>query len=137
MSNFEQYSVVDSPGFSLPSLGISSLDNASLRRGLFFGCLVYPLRVPMGGAMVRFSIAATLILLSASASAQHIDMVKGIKFGVGCVGPVTTFAPRLGSCALESSKARIWCPNGEIFDRHGEPPQSYVARSICNLNQVL
>ena len=87
--------------------------------------------------MLRLSIAAALVFMSTSAFAQQIEAVKGIKFGVGCVGPITTFAPRLGSCALDGAKARIWCPNGEIFDRVGEPPQSYVARSICNLNQVL
>jgi hypothetical protein len=85
--------------------------------------------------MFRLSLAAMLVFLSWSAFAQQIEAVKGI--GVGCVGPINTFAPRLGSCALDGAKARIWCPNGEIFDRVGEPPQSYVARSICNLNQVL
>jgi len=87
--------------------------------------------------MLRMPITAALVLLSTSSFAQNIEAVKGIKFGVGCVGPVSTFAARLGTCAIDGSTARIWCPNGEIFERNGEPPKSYVARSICNLSQVL
>ncbi len=89
-----------------------------------------------GAVMLRLSIAATLVFLATSAFAQT-EVVKGIKFGVGCTGPVSKFADRLGTCSLDDTKARIWCPNGEIFDRVGAPPQSFVARSICNLNQVL
>jgi hypothetical protein len=87
--------------------------------------------------MLRLSITAVLVLLSTSSFAQKIEAVKGIKFGVGCLAPVNTFAARLGTCAIDGSKARIWCPSGEIFERNGEPPQSYVARSICNVSQVL
>jgi hypothetical protein len=87
--------------------------------------------------MLRIWLTAALTLLSTSSFAQHIEAVKGIKFGVGCLTPVSAFGARLGTCAIDSSKARIWCPNGEIFERNGEPPQSYVARSICNLSQVL
>jgi len=87
--------------------------------------------------VLPISITAALVFLSTSSFAQNIEAVKGIKFGVGCVGPVSTFAARLGTCAIDGSTARIWCPNGEIFERNGEPPKSYVARSICNLSQVL
>jgi hypothetical protein len=87
--------------------------------------------------MLRISIAAALTLLSTPSFAQHIEAVKGIKFGIGCLTPVTAFGARRGTCTVDGSKARIWCPNGEIFERNGEPPQSYVARSICNLSQVL
>ena len=87
--------------------------------------------------MLRMSISAALIVLSTSALGQSIDELKGIKFGAGCVGPVGTFAARLGTCVIEGTKSRIWCPNGKIFDRNGEPQSSYVVRAICNLNQVL
>jgi hypothetical protein len=87
--------------------------------------------------MLRISITAALVLLSTCSFAQNIEAVKGIKFGLGCLAPVNTFAARLGTCAIDGSKARIWCPDGQIFERNGEPPQSYVARSICNLSQVL
>lgn len=87
--------------------------------------------------MFRISIVAASVLLSTSAVAQHRDAGKDIKFGVGCVGPVSTFAPRLGTCTIEGKMSRIWCPNGRVFDRNGELPQSSIVRSICNLNQVL
>lgn len=86
--------------------------------------------------MLRISAIAALMLCSQSAFAQLTEQIKGVKFGVGCVGPVNTPTPRLGTCTIVGSKTRIWCPNGEIFDRAGEP-QSYVVRSICNLNQVV
>jgi hypothetical protein len=87
--------------------------------------------------MLRLSIVAALTLLSTPSFAQHIEAVKGIKFGVGCLTPVSAFGARLGTCAIDGFKARIWCPNGEVFERNGQAPQSYVARSICNLNQIL
>jgi hypothetical protein len=88
-----------------------------------------------GAVMLRLSIAAALVILTTSAFAQT-EAVKDIKFGVGCIGPVSKYADRLGTCSLDDAKARIWCPNGEIFDRVGAPPQSFVVRSICNLNQI-
>jgi hypothetical protein len=90
-----------------------------------------------GIAMLRIAGTAALLLLSTSAFAQRMDAVKGIKFGVGCVGPVNKFAAGLGTCTIAGTKARIFCPSGETFDRDGVPPESFVARSICNLNQVL
>jgi hypothetical protein len=87
--------------------------------------------------MLRMSITAALVVLSTSAFAQSMEAVKGVKFGVGCVGPVSTFATRLGTCTIDGAKSRIWCPNGKIFDRNGQPQSSYVVRAICELNQVL
>jgi hypothetical protein len=89
-----------------------------------------------GAVMLRLSTAAALVFLTTSAFAQT-EAVKGIKFGVGCVSPVSKYADRLGTCPLDDTKARIWCPNGAIFDRVGAPPQSFVVRSICGLNQVM
>jgi hypothetical protein len=88
--------------------------------------------------MMRIALTAALVVLSTSAFAQNINEVKGIKYGTGCVGPVNTFAARLGTCVIGDSKSRIWCPNGKIFEQSGQFPQSsYVVRSICDLNQVL
>jgi hypothetical protein len=87
--------------------------------------------------MLRTSIVAALVVLSTSAFAQQTEM-KGIKFGVGCLSPVTTFAPRFGTCMVDTALSRIWCPNGQIFDRvEKEPRYSYVARAVCGLNQIL
>ena len=74
--------------------------------------------------MLRLAVAATLVFLGTSAFAQEIDEMKGIKFGVGCVGPVSTFAANFGSCDIDGKKSRIWCPGGKIFDRALHYPQS-------------
>jgi len=87
--------------------------------------------------MLRMATIAALLLMETTVFAQQLDWSKGMELGVGCVGAINKFAPRLWTCAIDGSNARIWCPNGQIFDRVGSPPHSYVARSICNLNQVL
>jgi hypothetical protein len=91
--------------------------------------------------MLRIFMAASLIVVSLSALAQSTDEVKGLKFGAGCVGAVSTFAPRLGTCNIDGGMSRIWCPNGKIFDRKGSDYErvlsSYVVRAICRLNQIL
>jgi hypothetical protein len=85
--------------------------------------------------MLRMSAIAALLLLGPSAFAQTTETIKDVKFGTGCLGPLRTLGPRFGTCEVVGSRTRIWCPNGEIFDRAGVP-QSYIIRSICNLNQV-
>jgi hypothetical protein len=91
--------------------------------------------------MLRISTVAALVVLSTSASAQFMEPIKGVKFGAGCIGPVSTYAVRLGACAIADTRSRIWCPNGQIFDRNGSAyevvPSSYVVRAICSLNQIL
>jgi hypothetical protein len=87
--------------------------------------------------MLRLSMITAFIVLSTTAFAQQIDAVKGVKYGVGCIGPVSKYAAGLGTCDIESAKARIFCPDGQVFDRAGAMPQSFVVRSICGLNQVL
>jgi hypothetical protein len=91
--------------------------------------------------MLRMPITAALLVLSTSAFAQFMEPVKDVKFGAGCISPVSTFAVRLGACAIVDFKSRIWCPNGQTFDRtaseYEHVPSSYVVRAICGLNQVL
>ena len=86
--------------------------------------------------MRRLLLAAAIALSSSSAFALQTTVQKGTKLGTGCVGPVVSVAPKLGTCAIAGSKTRIWCPNGNIFDdedgRSGVP----LARSLCNLTQV-
>ena len=92
--------------------------------------------------MLRLTVAAALVALSTSAFAQVMDEVKGVKFGVGCSGPMNTFSAKLGTCAVvDGAKSRIWCPNGKIFDRigvnfGGNVVSSSVVRAICDLNQI-
>jgi hypothetical protein len=90
----------------------------------------------MGSAMMRMSAIAALLMLGTSAFAQTTERIKDVVFGAGCLGPVSKLGPRFGTCEVLGSRTRIWCPNGETFDRAGVP-QSYVVRSICNLNQIL
>jgi hypothetical protein len=87
--------------------------------------------------MLRVSMTVALAFLSTVAVAQHNDEIKGVKFGTGCQEPIKPMAVGLGACTLSSSKIRMWCPNGKIFDRNGPLLTSAVVRSICGLNQVL
>ena len=91
--------------------------------------------------MLRISVAAAFIVLSTSAFAQSTDEVQGRQFGVGCVGPISTFGARLGTCNIDGAMSRIWCPNGKVYDRkaadYERVPSSPVVRAICGLNQVL
>jgi hypothetical protein len=90
-----------------------------------------------GALRLLISVIAASVLLETSAFAERIETKKDIKFGAGCLSALTVFGPRLGTCEIVGSKARIWCPNGEIFDRGGRPPNSSITRSICSLSQIL
>ena len=54
-------------------------------------------------SMVRMFTAAALVVLSTSAFAQFMEPVKGIKYGDGCIGPLSTYAARLGACAIANT----------------------------------
>ena len=91
--------------------------------------------------MLRTLMAATFAFLSTSAFSQMNDEVRSQKFGTGCIGPISAFAPSLGTCSIPNSMSRIWCPNGKMFERKASDyeivPSSHVVRAICDLNQVL
>ena len=87
--------------------------------------------------MLRLVIATGLICLSTASFAQVVTEVKPTKFGGGCETRATTLAPKLGTCTLADNKARVWCPNGKVFERSGPEFQPALARSVCGLNQVL
>jgi len=86
----------------------------SLTHCITFGrapCTVFPFPAHLRGIhMLRMPITTAFVVLSASAFGQFMEPVKDIKFGAGCVGPVSTFAARLGACTINDSKSRIWCP---------------------------
>jgi hypothetical protein len=87
--------------------------------------------------MRRLLLASALVLSSTSAFALlPTSVAKGLKLGTGCVGPVSTVAPKLGTCAIAGTKVRIWCPNGDIFDVDKENSPVPLVRSLCNLTQV-
>ena len=86
--------------------------------------------------MRRGLLAAVFVLSCTSAFALPTSVKKGLKLGTGCVGPVSTMAPNLGMCAVAGPKARIWCPNGDIFDLDEEKAPVPLIRSLCNLTQI-
>jgi hypothetical protein len=71
--------------------------------------------------MIRFAAATALVLLNTSAFSQKIDSVKGIKFGVGCVGPVTTFAPPVWDRAFSMDQRYAF---GAQMDKYSIEPES-------------
>jgi hypothetical protein len=81
-------------------------------------------------------LATALVLPCTSAFALPMSVEKGLKLGTGCVGAISTLAPKIGICALSSTKVRIWCPNGDIFDLDESSPPAPLARSLCNLTQI-
>ena len=83
------------------------------------------------------AIGASLWLLSGLASAQHIDERKGVSFGVGCVGGIRKLEAKFGTCLIAGGKTRLFCPNGQVFDRVGEQAHISIARSTCGLTQKL
>ena len=86
--------------------------------------------------MRRLLVAAALVLSCSAAFALPTSVQKGLKLGTGCVGPVSTVAPKLGTCVIAGPKSRIWCPNGDIFDLDDEKSSVPLVRSLCNLTQV-
>lgn len=86
--------------------------------------------------MRRMLLAAAIALSSSPAFALQTTVPKGTKLGTGCVGPVVSVAPKLGTCAIAGSKTRIWCPNGDIFDDGDGRSAVALVRSLCNLSQV-
>ena len=86
--------------------------------------------------MRRLLLATALVLSCTSAFALPSSVEKGLKLGSGCVGPISTLAPKLGTCAVAGARVRIWCPNGNIFDLDQDNAPVPLARSLCNLTQV-
>jgi hypothetical protein len=89
-----------------------------------------------GIVMRRLLLAATIVLSCSSAFALPTSVKKGLKLGSGCVGAVSTVAPKLAMCAIAGPKSRIWCPNGDIFDLDDEKSPVPLVRSLCNLTQI-
>jgi len=78
-----------------------------------------------------------LAVLNSAAAAQFLEESKSIKFGTGCRERVTAMEARLGVCMISPTRARIWCPNGKVFERDGALPTVSLIRSACSLSQVL
>ena len=96
-----------------------------------------PARLSEGNTMLRLLIAAGLMCVSTVSLAQVVREVKPALFGGGCETPATSFARKLGTCKVTDNQARVFCPNGKVFERAGPEFTPALARSICGLNQVL
>jgi hypothetical protein len=88
--------------------------------------------------MLRYAMGAALIFFSQPAGAFFAEVKPTLKVGVDCVGKVSQLAPKLATCTTASTKTRIWCPNGQVFDSPKEQgdASAALARSLCNMTQV-
>jgi hypothetical protein len=86
--------------------------------------------------MLRYTMAAVLIMSCGPAVALTNMQKVSVQVGADCVGPVTTLAPKLATCTVAGSRMRIWCPNGDMFEREQDKPHQSLIRSLCNMLQV-
>ena len=91
-----------------------------------------------GATAFHFVTVGALMLSCYPAAALYAEIKPPEKVGVGCIGGVSLLAPELSACTIAGMKARIWCPNGQMFegtmDQGG--PQIAIARSLCQMSQV-
>lgn len=85
----------------------------------------------------RVFAAAAFLVLSTAAYAQFLQETKSVKFGNGCQERIRPMEPGLGTCLITDKRARVWCPNGKVFERDGELPHISLVRSACGLLQIL
>jgi len=91
----------------------------------------------VGPQRLRLLLIGALLCLSTAASAQFLQEGKSIKFGTGCQESIKTMEAGLGTCLITDKRARVWCPNGKVFERDGELPHVSLVRSACGLRQIL
>ena len=98
----------------------------------------YPRRsLYRGVVMLRYTIAAAALVLLCNPATALTNMQKNsVKVGADCIGPLGTLAPKLATCTIAGSKMRIWCPNGDMFEREQDQPHLSLIRSLCNMLQV-
>ncbi len=82
-------------------------------------------------------VAAALIVMSTAVSAQFLEETKSIKFGTGCRERIKAMEAGLGTCLITEKRARVWCPNGKVYERDGDVPHVSLVRSACGLSQIL
>jgi hypothetical protein len=86
--------------------------------------------------MLRCLIAAALLLTVNPAVALPVGARTDVKLGAGCVSSLSMLAPKLGTCTIAGAQMRIWCPNGQMFERTQDRPHQSLVRSLCNMPQV-
>jgi hypothetical protein len=80
---------------------------------------------------------AGALMMNTAAPAQFLVEGKNVKFGTGCTERIKPMETGLGMCLITDRRARIWCPNGKVFERDGELPHVSLVRSACGLRQIL
>jgi hypothetical protein len=92
---------------------------------------------PPATLQLRLLIVGALLLIDTAASAQILEEGKSVKFGAGCQERIKAMDAGLGTCLISDTRARVWCPNGKVFERNGDLPHVSLVRSACGLKQVL
>jgi hypothetical protein len=92
----------------------------------------------MGGyEMVRTSLAVALLLtLTTAAVSGPMIQRKGLSVNEGCLAPAKVATEKLTTCPVADARIRIWCPNGNVFDRDPDNVGVALLRSICEMNQL-
>jgi hypothetical protein len=85
--------------------------------------------------MLRLSPIVLLLMLGGAACASPMIELKNVKPGEGCKQPYKKTGKGPEMCTTGDSKTRIWCPNGQSFERD-EAPNVALSRSICSLAQI-
>lgn len=86
---------------------------------------------------LRMFTAAAFLVVSTAGFAQFLQEAKSVKFGDGCQERIKPMEAGLGTCLISDKRARVWCPNGKVFERDGELPHISLVRSACGLLQIL
>lgn len=81
-------------------------------------------------------LAIVLLLVSTPAFAGTIKEMKGLTVGEGCLSPSIAATEKLKTCPVADDRIRIWCPNGNVFDRDSSGAGVAILRSICEMNQL-
>ncbi len=85
---------------------------------------------------LTLSLAVALTLTTSAAFAQFLQEVGAVKFGSGCVERLKATDGGLGACMMGTTRSRVWCPNGKVYEREGVLPDMSLVRSVCGMNQI-
>lgn len=86
--------------------------------------------------IVRVALATAFFCLNTAALAGPMIQVKGMSPEEGCLRPSKAMTEKLRTCPIADARIRIWCPNGNVFDRDPENLGVAVLRSVCEMNQL-
>jgi hypothetical protein len=120
--------------FRLPSTNAWAADYYSQRQWKHIATALRLLESAARGQ--RLPLIATLTIIVSAVNAQFLQEAKPTKFGTGCIERIKSNETALGACMIGEARSRVWCPNGEVYERDGDLPDSPLIRSVCGLNQL-